>query len=568
MIGYIEGIFLCLSSDRLKDQGWLRRLMFAPVCAALSAFIVSLCFTLSLTPAYSQTPPASSISQEDSVLKGLNALKQHRLDEALDAFTAAEQRYPSDANVRNFRGIVLAQLGRNEEAAAEYQEAIRLEPKNKDAYRNLGFLRWTERRYGEAREALTRAVSLFPDDSFAHYYLGRVQLDTQQFTEALRELKLPGVSWPADPDFLIQVATGYEAIGKRADACEPLNELLKLPLDDTQSARVASLLLNVQQNEKAIELLTKSSTRQLAGSGSWVQFDLALAYLLSGRAEQAVEQGNSHLELLRKSKAKPNEMAPAWSLVGLAYARLGHGTLAVEALRQAATLDPHREEGWLNLTRELMELGRYAEAISAAEKGIAANPNSYVLQLRLGAASLAAGQYHDAERVFRSLADAGDPLPTSYIGLAQVLLREGRAEDAVSELSAARERIGSNFLINYFLGLSLDRAAKRTEAITAFQEALRLNPDSSEANLGLGKSTLAVGRIGEAIAALSEAVRLAPGNAQAQRLLSQAYRRIGDTKNAAKYAETSAETSSVPETDLLGDFLLPAWRMPEQSKRE
>src|SRR5437870_6647607 len=170
-------------------------------------------------------------------------------------------------------------------------------------------------------------------------------------------------------------ATGYEAIGKRADACEPLNELLKLPLDDTQSARVASLLLNVQQNEKAIELLTKSSTRQLAGSGSWVQFDLALAYLLSGRAEQAVEQGNSHLELLRKTKAKPNEMAPAWSLVGLAYARLGHGTLAVEALRQAATLDPHREEGWLNLTRELMELGRYAEAISAAEKGIAANPN-------------------------------------------------------------------------------------------------------------------------------------------------------------------------------------------------
>src|SRR2546430_7658610 len=79
-------------------------------------------------------------------------------------------------------------------------------------------------------------------------------------------------------------------------------------------------------------------------------------------------------------------MAPAWSLVGLAYARLGHGTLAVEALRQAATLDPHREEGWLNLTRELMELGRHAEAISAAEKGIAANPNSYVLQLRLGAA--------------------------------------------------------------------------------------------------------------------------------------------------------------------------------------
>src|SRR5437879_13162836 len=111
-------------------------------------------------------------------------MKQHRLDEALDAFTAAEQRYPSDANVRNFRGMVLAQLGRNEEAAAEYQEAIRLEPKNKDAYRNLGFLRWTEHRYGEAREALTRAVSLFPDDSFTHYYLGRVRIIREQADRA------------------------------------------------------------------------------------------------------------------------------------------------------------------------------------------------------------------------------------------------------------------------------------------------------------------------------------------------------------------------------------------------
>src|SRR5205807_5453633 len=155
MIGYIEGIFLCLSSDRLKDQGWLRRLMFAPVCAALSAFIVSLCFTLSLTPAYSQTPPASSISQEDSVLKGLNALKQHRLDEALDAFTAAEQRYPTDANVRNFRGIALTRPGRNENAAPQHREAIRLVLNKKEDYRNLGFLRWSQRRYGAAREGWT-----------------------------------------------------------------------------------------------------------------------------------------------------------------------------------------------------------------------------------------------------------------------------------------------------------------------------------------------------------------------------------------------------------------------------
>ena len=73
------------------------------------------------------------------------------------------------------------------------------------------------------------------------------------------------------------------------------------------------------------------------------------------------------------------------------------------------------------------------------------NPNSYALHLRLGAANMAAGHYAEAETAFRDLVTAGDPLPTSYIGLAQVLLRTGRAEESVAELTAARQKLGANF---------------------------------------------------------------------------------------------------------------------------
>ena len=99
------------------------------------------------------------------------------------------------------------------------------------------------------------------------------------------------------------------------------------------------------------------------------------------------------------------------------------------------------EENWLNLTRELMEANRYAEAI-ATHEAIAANPKSYALQLRLGASQLAAGKYAESEASFRALVDAGDPFPTSYVGLAQALLREGRAEDAVlvSQSSPGEDR--------------------------------------------------------------------------------------------------------------------------------
>jgi tetratricopeptide (TPR) repeat protein len=164
--------------------------------------------------------------------------------------------------------------------------------------------------------------------------------------------------------------------------------------------------------------------------------------------------------------------------------------------------------------------------------------------------------------------EAGDPLPTSYIGLAQVLLRMGRAEEAATELSAAQQKLGAAFLISYFRGLSLDRAGKRSEAIPAFQEAIQLNPSSAEAHLELGKTELTVGHVNDAIAELEEALHLSPGNVQARRLLSQAYQRAGDVKRAAKFANTSTETPPTAEGDLLGDFVLPEWQTPQESKKD
>ena len=515
-----------------------------------------------------RTPHEDSTSQGESFEKGLSLLKEDRPEAALVELTAAERENPNNPRIHNFRGIVLARLGQDAEAGAEYQEAIRLDPLLEDAYRNLGYLEWTEHNLERARRALVRAVGLSPKDSFAHYYLGRVQLDGQFYADAFRELELSDIPWPREPGFLIQAAEGYLALGRQEEARKTLHQLASFPLPEAQSVRVASLLSAVRENDDAIALLRELSARQGPGPAPWAQFDLALAHLSAGRYEEAARQVQDFIDAHHSTRWESGQIVPWWSLAGIAYARLGQGDRAVDALHRAAALAPDREEHWLNLTRELMELSRFAEAISAVQDGLRAGPNSYALHLRLGAADLSAGHYEEAETVFRNLVEAGDPLPTSYIGLAQVLLRMGRAEEAASELSAAEQKLGAMFLLSYFRGLSLDRAGKQGEAIPAFQEAIRLNPSSAEAHLEMGKSELTAGRVRDAIVELEEALHLSPGNVQARRLLSQAYRRAGDAKRAAQYAETSAEAPPATEGDLLGDFVLPEWQMPEQSKKD
>jgi len=514
-----------------------------------------------------RTPPQDSIGQGESFRRGLSALKENRLEAALAELTAAEREDAKDPRIHNFRGIVLARLGQSTEAAAEYQEAIRLDPLIEDAYRNLGYLEWTEHHLERARETLLHAVRLTPKDSFAHYYLGRVQLEGQFYAAAFLELELSDVPWPAEPGFLIEAAAGYLALGRQEEARKTLHQLASLPLLDAQTVRAASLLLAVHENDTAIGLMRKLSGRQGAELAPWAQFDRSLAELLAGRYQEAANQVQHFISALH-STSESGQIVPWWSLAGIAYARLGQGDRAVDAFNRAAALAPDREEHWLNLTRELMELSRYREAISAVQEGLAASPESYALHLRLGAADLSAGRYEEAETIFRNLVEAGDPLPTSYIGLAQVLLRMGRAEEAASELSAAQRKLGAIFLISYFRGLSLDRAGKRDEAVPAFQEAIRLNPNSPEAHLELGKTELAVGRVNDAIVELQHARHLSPGNLQVQRLLSQAYRRAGDAKRAAQFADTSTEAPPAAEGDLLGDFVLPEWQMPEESKKD
>ena len=539
-------------------------------CLLACAFIVAGLLPADGTAAPQADTKSSSAAPQPAIAdqnfqQGLLALQEKHFQTALDKLSAAEQEHPTDPRVRNFRGIALAELGETAEAAAEYREAIRLDPKLADAYRNLGFLEWTEQQLEAARMDLQRAVELSPDDSFVHYYLGRVHLDAQRYPEAFDELARSRVPWPDDAVLLIKAATGYTSIGRTEDARRTLGRLRDRPLTDAQASQTAALLLRVNREDEAIRLLKKIASGN-SFSKTWAQFDLAMAHLLARDYEKADSEARAYIGSLKQPDTSQSQAAQAWCLIGIANARLGRAQHAVDAFQQAANLAPSQEENWLNLTRELMAVSRYPEAIEAVQQGLACYPKSYALHLRLGATYLAAGRYAEAEAVFRDLVAAGDPLPTGYVGLAQVLLRTGRADEAASELAAAQQKLGPNFLVSYFRGLALEHAAQPTEALSAFQDAVKLDPKSAEAHLGVGQAKLALGQPREAIPELESALQLDPKNLQARRLLSMAHRKAGDVTSAKKYAQaTSSEPAAAPTNDLVMDFFLPAWQSPPES---
>lgn len=510
-----------------------------------SPAIISLCAVLSSVPVSAQT---LSLYQQ-----GLIALQQNRPAEALKALTAAEQENPRDAAIHNFRGIALAQLGRGEDASGEYREAIRLDPRMVDAYRNLGHLEWTEGHLDSARAALEKALDLSPGDPFTHYYLGRVELDLNNYPEAVIHLDKSKNVWPGDGEFYLQAAAVYASVHRMVDGREVLARAEHLNLTDAQSVRLGALRIACRQPEEGVAVFQRLNAR--SPEAQWALFDLALAYLEARQPAEA-ERVASSIPAAKRSGA-------AWTVIGIAEAEMQRHEEAIQAFRFAAETGSEEEAGWLNLTRELMEQLHYVDAVAAAQQAVNHLPRSYALRLRLGAAYMKSMRYKEAEDVFRDLIAQGDPEPTSAIGLAQVLVREGRSEEAAQVLDEAQKRLGSSFLLAYFHGIMLSRTGRPEEALQQLREAVRLNPQSADAHQWLGKAELRAMQIDRAIADLSQALRLDPNNQPARRLLAQAYAIRKQPDQAEKYLR-EIKPGEVPKTlgDESADFLFPAWESP------
>jgi tetratricopeptide (TPR) repeat protein len=485
--------------------------------------------------------------------QGLMALQQNRPSEALRALTAAERENPGDAAIRNFRGIALAQLGHSGEARAEYNEAIQLNPRMTDAYRNLGHLEWTDRHPESARAALKKALELSPDDPFAHYYLARVELDQQNYQEAVAHLDKSKSVWPTDADFELEAAAGYASLHRAADGRAMLARMPQSDLTLPQLVQLGALRIAFRQPDEGIAVFERMKTRFM--NADWAQFNLALAYLEVQQPAQA--------ERTALSIPKAKRSGKTWTVIGIAEAEMQHHEEAIQAFRGAAEATPQGEDVWLNLTRELMEELHYVDAVAAAQQAVDHLPRSYALRLRLGAAYMKAARYKEAEEVFGDLIAQGDPEPTSAIGLAQVLVREGRPEEAAIVLDEAQKRLGPTFLLVYFRGIVLSRAGKPEEALQPLREAVRLNPQSAVAYQWLGKAELQALQVDNAIADLNEALKLDPENQPARRLLARAYAIRKQPDQAAKYLR-DISPGEVPKAtgDESADFLFPTWEIP------
>ena len=266
------------------------------------------------------------------------------------------------------RAVQLLQDRRYGEAAAEFEQALAVDPDNDAVRIQYATCLFIQERDDESRRQFEIERRRSGDQPGINYFLGRLDLRANDFAQAIRRLS-PLAANPVFPKASFYLGLAYLSGGQQGRALESLEFAAKNNPGDPEVhyrlGRVYTIAGRTDDAEREYKIYRNTRETQ----------------------RLVEEEGHACMEALRthpigeasevcRRIADPND-AQRMVLLGQLYADAGAFAEAVEPLRVAVKLDATSFDAWHHLGLSLYWLRRYQEALPALQKAQELNPRYF-----------------------------------------------------------------------------------------------------------------------------------------------------------------------------------------------
>ncbi len=259
-------------------------------------------------------------------------------------------------------------------------------------------------------------------------------------------------------------------------------------------------------------------------------FDRGVAASRTG----ALEVAQQELEAALKRDGK---LAYGWTNLGVIHERRGNPKAAEDAYLEALKVEPDQEIAWDYLTRLRCRAGRVPEAEAFARRATGARPTAVGPRIALAYTLLQQAKYDAAAAEAKRALKEDERNVRAMQLLSQVYFRQGRYELAAMVLENARAIHPYDPVVLNSIGLVSLQLGSKVQAMEAFKQAVRLQPDYAEANSNYGALLNEAQDYDAAVQVLEAAVASAPNLPSARLNLGNAYRGRGELPKAVAQYE-------------------------------
>ncbi len=271
----------------------------------------------------------------------------------IEAYRAELKLHPDDVAAQMNLGVLLAHLGRYDEAIAEYEAAEKLLP-------------------GDPRIALNEAL--------AYEKSGRIREAAQRFANLHK-------SHSEDNKITLLLADCYLQMGEDQQVIELLEPIQAQNANDLGFAYMLGTALIRQRRIGEGQVFLDRILRN--GDTAEARFLLGTRMFSSGDYPAAVKELASAIEL------NPN-LPQLQSFYGRALLNTGDAEAAGIAFRKELQRDPNEFAANLGLGQILTERKRFGDAASVLQRALTLRPSSAEAQLALGECLAASGDFGKA----------------------------------------------------------------------------------------------------------------------------------------------------------------------------
>lgn len=258
-------------------------------------------------------------------------------DEALKVLDKGLKLDPENALGLLTRAQVLHSLGRLDEALLSIKQAIELAPESYSAHAELGSILFDQRQNDAALLAVNEALRLDPKNVFALGTKADILQTIGDFEEARKAID-DALALDSDRLWLLRIkGQVLNALEEHEQAIECFDRILsKEPEDVTALHHKGIALLGLSRNEQALELF--EHVQKIEPQNVTIMVTIAFTLLFDDKYSE--EKLNKALECLEQALELRPDDSWALSIKGAALCDLGEYAESIQALSQAAELDP------------------------------------------------------------------------------------------------------------------------------------------------------------------------------------------------------------------------------------